>query len=132
MNLENFQRKKNHNIVGISMGRHLRQNDANTSEIYIGRPICISDFQYKYRTSDSDIRYLYRTSDIQHPTLARARARVRARARDRARVRARAGISHVGYRYRISDIGIGRRIYILDVRHIYWMSDIHIGRPIYV
>ena len=36
-----------------------------TSDIYIGRPICILD-----------IRYLYPTSDIQIPTSARARARL--------------------------------------------------------
>ena len=57
------------------MGRRLRQNDTNTSEIYIGRPISISDVRYA-----------------------------------RARARARAGISDVGYRYRTSDIYIGRPI----------------------
>ena len=110
------------------MGRHLRQNDTNTSEIYIGHPIYISD-----------IRYLYRTSDIQYPTSARARAR------------ARAGISDVGYIcildvqyiYQTSDIYIGRPIYNTRLRlglglwlgqgyqtldiYIYWMSDIDFG-----
>ena len=88
------------------MGRRLKQNDTNTSVIYIlyiGHPIYISDVQYIHRTSDiyirrlvsiSDVRYRYRTSDIQYPTSARARAR--------------AGILDVGYtrRYWTSDIDI--------------------------
>ena len=49
------------------MGRRLRQNDTNSSEIFIGRPIYISD-----------VRYLYPTSDIQYLTSARARASARA------------------------------------------------------
>ena len=64
-----------------SMGRRLRQNDTNISEIYIGRPLYISD-----------VRYQYTMSDIQYPISARARAR------------ARAGISDVGYIYWTSDI----------------------------
>ena len=32
----------------------------------------------------------------------------------------------------MSDIDVGRPIYILDVRYIYWTSDIYIGRPIYI
>ena len=69
------------------MGRHLRQNDANISEIYIGYTIYISD-----------IKYLYSTSDIQYPASARARAR------------ARAGILDVGYRYWTCGINIRRPI----------------------
>ena len=89
-----------------TMGCRLRQNNTNTSEIYIGHPI------YIYRTSSiyigrpisiSDIQYLYRTSDTQYPTSARARAR------------ARTGVSEFRYRYRTSDIDIGRKIYILDI-----------------
>ena len=79
--------------IQSSMGRRLRQNATNVSEIYIGRPIYISDVH------------------IQYPTSARARAR--------ATARARAGISDVRYRYRTSDIYIGRSIYILEVRYIY-------------
>ena len=78
------------------MGHRLRQNDTNISDIYIGRPIYISN-----------VRYLYPTSNIQYPTSARARARARARA----------GISDVGYIYRTLDIYIGHPIYILDVRY---------------
>ena len=100
------------------MGHRLRQNATNVSEIYIGRPIYISDVQYRYPTSNiyirhpisisdirvpiSVVRYLYRTFDIQYPTSARARARTKARAR--------VGISDVGYRYQTSDIYIGRPI----------------------
>ena len=87
------------------MGRRLRQNDTNISEIYIGRPIYIyrmSDIYIRRPISISDVQYLYWTSNIQYPTLARARAR--------ARAMARAGISDVGYRYRTSDIYIGRLI----------------------
>ena len=89
-------------------------------------PKSISDVRYRYRTSNihirrpisiSDVRYLYPMSDIQYPTSARASARARARAS--ARARARAGISDIGYRYWTSNIDIGRRIYILDVRYIY-------------
>ena len=36
----------------ITMRRCLRQNATNVSEIYIGRPIYISDVQYIYQTSD--------------------------------------------------------------------------------
>ena len=79
------------------MGRRLRQNDTNISEICIGCPISISDVQYLYPTSDiyirhpsiSDVRYLYPTSDI----------------------------LGLGQGYRTSDIDIGRQIYILDVRY---------------
>ena len=142
------------------MRRRLRQNATNVSEIYIGRPIYISDIRYINPTSDIyirylgtyirllgtyirhpgtyirhpgayirhpgtyirhpgtyirrpiyilDVRYLYPMSDIQYPTSARAWAR--------ARARARAGILDVGYRYQTSDIYIGCRIYILDVRY---------------
>ena len=49
-------------------------------------------------------------SEIPYPTSARAKARARAGAR------VRAGILDVGYRYRMSDMDIGRRIFILDVR----------------
>ena len=58
---------------GICMRGRLRQNDTNVSEIDIGRPIYISDVQYRYPTSDiyircpisiSDVRYLNLTSDI--------------------------------------------------------------------
>ena len=65
-------------IKVVRYGAPFETNYTNCSEIYIGRPIYISDVQY-----------LYPTSDIQYLTLARARARVRARAR------ARAGISDV-------------------------------------
>ena len=41
---------------GICMGRHLRQNDTNISEIYIGCPIYILDLQYIYPTSE--IQYI--------------------------------------------------------------------------
>ena len=66
--------------------------------------MCISYVQYIYRKSNIYIRclILYPTSDIQYPTLARASAT--------ARAMARAGISDVGYRYRTSDIYIGRPI----------------------
>ena len=57
---------------------------------YIGHPISISDVRYTI------------------PNWARVKARARARAR--ARDRAKAGISDVGYRYRTSDIHIGRPI----------------------
>ena len=97
-----------------------------TSNIYIRRPISICNIQVpisdirvpisnirvtyiRCLISILDVRYLYLTSDIQYPTSARAGARTRARAR--------AGISDVGYRYRTSDIYIGRLIYILDVRY---------------
>ena len=68
-----------------------------TSDIYIRRPIYISDIRYLYLTSDiyirhpisiSDVRYLYSMSDI--PALA---------------------LAEVGY-------------CILDVGYIYWTSDI--------
>ena len=39
------------------MRRRLRQNATNVSEIYIGRPIYISDVQYIYLTSDIYIRH---------------------------------------------------------------------------
>ena len=70
-------------------------------------------------TTMTVVRYLYPTSDIQYLTSARARAR----ARDIRRLKY---ISDVGYRYRTSDIDIGRQIYILDVLYIYnyWTSDI--------
>ena len=95
------------------------RNLYRTSNIYIGCPISISDVRYLYPTSGylyptsgylyPTSEYLYPTSDIQYPTSARAKAR--------ARARARAGISDVGYRYWMSDIYIGRPIYILDVRY---------------
>ena len=72
------------------MGRRLRQNDTNISEICIGCPIYIGHPIY--------IRHpISATSDIQYLTSARARARAR------VRVRARAGIS-------MSEIYIGSRI----------------------
>ena len=49
----------------LCMGRRLRQNDTNISEIYIGCATYISDVQY-----------IYPTSDILYPTSARARASV--------------------------------------------------------
>ena len=80
------------------MERHLRQNDTNISEIYIERPIYISDVQY-----------LYTMSDIQYPTSARTRARTRARV-GMSDIGYRYETSNVGYRYRTSDIDIGRWI----------------------
>ena len=54
------------------MRRHLRQNATNVSEIYIGRPIYISDVRYPCLSPSpgrvgyciSDVQYIYRTSDI--------------------------------------------------------------------
>ena len=88
-----------------------------TSNIYIRRPISISDVRYL-----SDVRYTI--PYLRDSARARARGRARARARDRARVRvrvmararamARAGISDVGIIYWTSDIDIGRQI---DIGH---------------
>ena len=93
------------------MRRRLRQNATNVSEIYIGRPIYISDVQYIYPTSDIYIRHRVPISDIRVPISD-----------------IRVPISDV--RYTIpdldADIDIGRLIYI------YWTSDIYIGRPIYI
>ena len=50
-----------------TMRHRLRQNATNVSEIYIGRPICISDFQYIYRTSNIYIRHPISISDIRCP-----------------------------------------------------------------
>ena len=90
----------------ISMGRRLRQNDTNTSEIYIVHPTYISDIQYLCPTSDiyigrpiystrlrlgQGLRQGYWTSDID--------------------------IGCRIYIYWTSDIYIGRQIYILDVRY---------------
>ena len=70
-------------------------------------PKSISDIQYIYRTSNIylDVRYLYPTSDILYLTWL--------------------GLG-LGQGYRMSDIDIGRRIYILDVlyrfRKHWWHS----------
>ena len=89
------------------MKRRLRQNDTNISEIYIGRPIYISDVQYLYPTSDIYFR--------RRISLPKALALLKS-----------------GIVYQTSDIYIGRPKNILDIRKIYWMSDIYIGRPIYI
>ena len=100
------------------------------SNIYIGRPIYISDILYLYPTSGylyPTSGYLYPTSyiyigrpisisdaDIPYPTSARVRARARAKARARARAV-----------YQMSDIDIGRPIYILDVRYRFRKHWLH-------
>ena len=123
------------------------RNLYRASNIYIRRPIYISDVQYIYPTSDiyirhpgtyirhlgtyirrpisiSDVRYIYWTSDIyiRRPIY-------------NTRLRLGQGLGlglglELGQGYRTSHIDIGHPIYILDVRYIYWMSDIYIGRPI--
>ena len=115
------------------------RNLYRTSNIYIGHPIYISDVQYIYLMSDIYIRHLgtyirhpgtyirhpgtyirhpgtytrhpgtyirrpISISDVRYAIPNSARARARVSARDRA------GISDVGYRYRTSDIYIGRPI----------------------
>ena len=113
--------------LAICMGRRLRQNDTNISEIYIRRPIYISDVQYIYQTSNiyirhpisiSDVQYLYRTCNIyiRHPI----------------------SISDIRYLYRTSDIYIRHLIYNnrlrlgqgLGLGQEYRTSDIDIGRRI--
>ena len=116
------------------MRRCLRQNATNVYEIYIGRPIHISDVQYLYPMSDIYIRHpgtyiRHPGTYIRHPGtyIRHPGTYIRCPTSARARAMARAGISDVGYRYRTSDIYIGHRIYILDVRYIYWTSDIDFG-----
>ena len=89
------------------MRRRLRQNATNASEIYIGRPIYISDVQ-----SISDIRVPI--SDIRVPI-----SDIRVPISD-----IRVPVSDIRYLYPTSDIYIGRPIYILDVRYLYLTSDI--------
>ena len=97
------------------------RNLYRTSNIYIGRPIYISDIQYLYPTSDipalalalalafalakvgyciSDVGYRYSDVGYRYPDVGYR-------------------YPDVGYRYRTSDIDIGRPIYILDVRYTF-------------
>ena len=81
------------------MGCHLRQNDTNISEIYIGRPIYIYIGCPVYI---SDIRYLYPTSDIYiRPLIYNTRLRLRQRL----------GLG-LGQGYLMSEIYIGSLKYI--------------------
>ena len=102
------------------MSGRLRQNATNVSELYIERPIYISD-----------VRYLYPMSNI--PALALALAL--------ALAEVGYCISDVGYRYWTPNIYIGHRIYVgtrmtdigtrmsdIGTR----MSDIDIGRRTYI
>ena len=78
------------------------QNLYRTSNIYIGRPISISDIQYIYRTSNTYIRCPIYSTRLWLGQGLGLRLGQGYRTSDR---------------YRTSDIYIGRPIYILDVRY---------------
>ena len=112
----------------------LRQNATDVSEIYIRRPIYISDVRYLYPTSDipalalalaevgyciSDVGYRYRASDI-GTRMSHIGTRMSHIGTRMSHIGTR--MSDIGTRMsdigtRMSDIDIGRRIYILDVRY---------------
>ena len=112
------------------MRRRLRQNVTNVSKIYIGRPIYISNVLHIYPTSG----YLYPTSGCLYPTsgcLYKTSGYLYPMSdiyirRPIYNIRLQLG-QGLGQRYRMSDIDIGRLIYILEVRYIYWTSDIDFG-----
>ena len=140
------------------MGHRLRQNDTNISDIYIGRPISISDVQYLYRTSNIYIQHpgtyiRHPGTYIQHPgTYTRHPGTYIRHPGTYIRhpgtyIRRPISISDIRYLYPTSDIqyptsaraglglGQGYRTSDIDIgRRIYILDVlyIYIGRPIYI